>query len=46
MLDGKEAYELICETIFDQNKNDIKKATINQKKVKQENSKKLCSKLL
>ena len=38
MLDGKEAYELICETIFDQNKNDIKKATINQKKVKQENS--------
>lgn len=38
MLDGKEAYELICEIIFDQNKNDIKKATINQKKVKQENS--------
>ena len=50
MLDCKEAYELICEainrkdkfnefgTIFGQNKNDIKKATINQKKVKQENS--------
>ena len=53
MLDGKEAYELVCEaidridrkdkfnefkTIFDQNKNDTKKATINTKKVKQENS--------
>ena len=50
MLDCKEAYELICkaidrevkfnelETIFDQNKNDTKKATINTKKVKQENS--------
>ena len=50
MLDCKEAYELVCkaidrkdkfnefETIFDQNKNDTKKATINTKKVKQENS--------
>lgn len=50
MLDCKEAYELICKaidredkfnefkTIFDQNKNDTKKATINTKKVKQENS--------
>ena len=50
MLDCKEAYELVCkaidrkdkfnefETIFDQNKNDTKKATINTKKGKQENS--------
>ena len=50
MLDCKEAYELICkaidrevkfnelQTIFGQNKNDTKKATINTKKVKQENS--------
>ena len=50
MLNCKEAYGLICkvidrkdkfdefETIFGQNKNDTKKATVNTKKVKQEDN--------
>ena len=62
MLDYKEAYELICkaidrkvkfnelETIFSQNKTDIKNDNEKTKKVKQEDNyidiKKICSKLL